>query len=308
LDKKIIGGYVAEVWKKELNTGKDPANGRWYENGAQAGHLGLYGGLTDNASTELIFDEAQKNYYPECVVCDTATLDNRNGLAPQSTVELHHSYSNSTTTTHSTTNSLKVGVAEEIKAKVTLFGIGAESTTKFSFEYTHSWSDSTSVNESNTYTFKQGVTINTPAGKVYKAVLTARSQQLSVPYRAMIYVTGITETWFEDRVAGHYNWQMSAGDAFEKIARWGLAGSESHCYGRDPKDPCAGTIAQNGRVTARQTSDFVAKIYDITDTYEDETEQGMLKTCSVHAHPLMARLVMEIPFDFPASTEMAPAA
>jgi len=62
--------------KKELGTGKDPANRKWYEDGANHDGIGLYGGLTDTASTELLFDESQKAYTPQKVVCDTATLDN----------------------------------------------------------------------------------------------------------------------------------------------------------------------------------------------------------------------------------------
>jgi hypothetical protein len=296
LDKKILGKYLSDMWKRELCTGRDPANGKWYENGANNDKAGLYGALTDNASTELLFDESQKAYTPESIVCDTATLDNRNGLAPQSTVELAYTYANATTTTHSTTNSIKVGVGFEIKAKASIFGIGGEATSKINFEYTHSWTDSRSENVSQSHTFKQSVPINVPSGRVYQVVLTAKSQQLTVPYRALIYVDGITETWFEGRVKGHYNWSLGAGLAFSKIAQWGLAGSESNSYGRDPKQPYRGVITQHGQVTAAQTADFVAKVYDITDTYKDERAPRLLRIAPRESMPISGVLVEEITF------------
>jgi len=296
LDKKVIGLYLSDVWKKELGTGKDPANRKWYEDGANHDGIGLYGGLTDTASTELLFDESQKAYTPQKVVCDTATLDNLNGLAPQSTVELSYTYGNSTTTTHSTTNSLKVGVGFEFKAKATIFGIGGEATTKLSFEYTHSWTKSTSESESESHTFKQSVPIHVPSGKVYQVVLTAKSQKLTVPYRALIYVDGWTETWFEDRVKGHYNYSMSAGDAFLRIAQWGKAGAESHSYGRDPKNSSRGVITQYGQVTAQQTADFVAQVFDITDSYKNERAPRLTKVFAIGTVPISGNLVQEIPF------------
>src|SRR5262249_39770858 len=80
LDKATIGSYLSAMWKRDLNTGEDPANGKWYENGANNDHIGLYGGLTDNAATQLQFDDSQKQYTPQSVVCNTATVDNLNGL------------------------------------------------------------------------------------------------------------------------------------------------------------------------------------------------------------------------------------
>jgi hypothetical protein len=296
LDKKVIGTYLSDVWKQELGTAKDPANRRWYEDGANHSGIGLYGGLTDTASTELIFDESQKAFTPESVVCDAATVDNRNGLAPQSTVELSHMYGNTTTTTHSTTNSIKAGVGLEFKAKATIFGIGGEAATKISFEYTHSWTDSTSVSETESHTFKQSVPINVPSGKVYQVVLTAKSQKLTVPYRALIYVHGMTETWFEGRVNGHYNWSMSAGEAFEKIGQWGKAGPESFSYGRDPKNGSRGVITQQGKVTAQQTADFVAQVYDITDSFKDERAPRRARVSAIGSAPMSGKLVQEIPF------------
>jgi hypothetical protein len=88
-------------------------------------------------------------------------------------------------------------------------------------------------------------------------VLRASAQQLVVPYKAIVYVSGMTETWFEDRINGHYNWMMDAGSTFNLINQYGSAGGDSHAYGRDPSSG-RGTVTLTGSVTAQQTSAFVA--------------------------------------------------
>lgn len=299
LDKATIGSYLTAMWKKDLGTGEDAANGKWYENGANNDGIGLYGGLTDNAATQLQFDDSSKQYTPSAIVCNTATLDNLNGLAPQTTVQLTYSYSNSSSTTHSTTDSIKVGVGVDIKASATIFGIGADVTTKFSFDYTHSWGTSTTETVSQTFNFSQSVPVTVPEGKVYQVVLTAMSQTLVVPYTATIKVSGTTETWFEDRINGHYNWMMDAGTAFANIGQWGLAGTQSPSYS-------SAGVSQKGTVTAQQTTQFVAKVYDITATYKSQGVNFMM----VRSSPLKADgkpsqppvegiLIKEIPFSSP---------
>jgi hypothetical protein len=235
-------------------------------------------------------------------VCDTATLDNRNGLAPSTTVQLSYNYSKSSSTTHTTTDSIKVGVGVDIKASATIFGIGADVTTKFSFEYTHAWGTSTTETESQSYTFSQSVPITVPAGKVYQVVLTAMSQKLVVPYTATVHVSGMTETWFEDRINGHYNWMMDAGSAFANIGQWGLAGAQSPSY-------TSAGVTQTGTVTAQQTTQFVATVYDITNSYKPEGPQPAIRRAAavdaagLSAPPVEGIVVQRIPF----STDGEPA-
>ncbi len=295
LDKATVGSYLSQMWKKDLNTGEDPANGKWYENGANNDGAGLYGGLTDNAATQLQFDDAQKQYIPEQVVCDTASLDNRNGLAPQTTVQLSYNYTKSSSTTHTTSDSIKVGVGVDIKASATIFGIGADVTTKFSFEYTHSWGTATTESESQSFTFSQSVPVTVPQGKVYQVVLTAMSQKLVIPYTAIVHVSGKTETWFEDRINGHYNWGMDAGSALQNIAQNGLAGTQSSSFS-------AAGVSQTGTVTAQQMTQFTAQVFDITSTFDASTpQQGIMRRAVVPLHgqplaPLQGVLVHTIPF------------
>ena len=301
LDKQLIGSYLIAMWKRDLNTGEDASNGQWYENGANNDNIGLYGGLSDNAATTLNFDESQKSYLPEAIVCNSATVDNSNGLAPTSTVNLSYNYTKSSATTHSTTDSIKVGVGVDIKASATFFGIGADVTTKFTFDYTHTWGTSTTESESNSYTFSQSVPITVPSGKIYQVVLTATSQKLVVPYTATVAISGRTETWFEDRVNDHYNWMMDAGTAFSNIGQWGDAGNDSSSYS-------SAGVTQRGTVTAQQTTQFVAKVYDVTASAGTPSAQVSRMAIDLSAGasdaaatiPVNGVLVQEIPFADPA--------
>lgn len=307
LDKAKIGSYLTAMWQKDLKTDEDPANGEWYEKKPNGKTGGLYGGLTDNAETKLEFDEASQKYFPELAVRDTATLDNRNGLAPHAKARLVYQYTNSATTTHSTSNSVKVGIGLEITAKATIpiIGAGGEVKTTFNFDYTHEWGDTQSKTESKTLVFSQSVEIDVPTGKVYQAVLEALGQKLIVPYTATIKVTGMTETWFEDRIDGRYNYKMLARDAFEKIRKWKLAGSESSSFSRKG-------FSQKGTVSAEQTTHFVAKIYDVTEAYEKEkthsaTERVIIDEGGKASTVLEGNLVMTIPFPDPAESKTATA-
>ena len=61
LDKNVIGQYLREMWKKNLNTGEDPANGKWFENGANTDGRGLYGGSWRGAIERLAEGEAKSS-------------------------------------------------------------------------------------------------------------------------------------------------------------------------------------------------------------------------------------------------------
>jgi len=89
---------------------------------------------------------------------------------------------------------------------------------------------------------------------------------------------------------------MSAGDAFLRIAQWGKAGAESHSYGRDPKNSSRGVITQYGQVTAQQTADFVAQVFDITDSYKTSGRHASQKVFAIGTVPISGNLVQEIPF------------
>lgn len=131
LDVDAMKTLLTEMWKKNLNTSEDPANGQWYTNGPNGDHVGLYGGLTDSVNGAVRFDLNRKHYSPTEGIVASSTVDNRNGLVSTTTVNLSSAYTDSVSTTNTYSHAIKEGFAFEVKAKGTLFGIGSEVTTKF---------------------------------------------------------------------------------------------------------------------------------------------------------------------------------
>ena len=290
LDEGTIGRYLSEMWKRELGTGQDPANGRWYKNRPNGEVGGLYGDLTDRLSSELVFDESSIRYVNKPKICDTSIVDNRNGLTPHATAILSYNRTKSTTTSHSQTESMTVGIGMEIALKSEF----ADIKLNMKFEYSHSWGSSEAVSESESHTFSTSVDINVPPGKVYKAVLESQSPRIEIPYRAFIYVSGMTETWFERQVKSHYQWEMPIGFAFSRIAEWGLAGKDSYAYGIDQKTGYEGTVVQFGTITHAENTDAVTKIWDITDSYSDDIAMSSPRITDSESTPIPGKLVQEI--------------
>jgi hypothetical protein len=245
----------------------DPADGQWFTNGP-GNNGGLYGKLTDTLASELIFDESKRVFTPNQVAASTGIADNRNGLTPEQTVSLTYSYQDSTSSTHSTSNSIKIASGIDINAKSDFFGTGGGVTVKFSTEYTYSWSDATTVSKSETKTFQQQIPVrNIPKGKVYQVVLVCNKDQLRIPYHANIYLSGTSSACFANPVNGQKIWTIDAGTLSEWINQFGSAGDESYKYGRDPNNPRQGICFLQGNMTATQTANFLARTFDITDLF-----------------------------------------
>jgi hypothetical protein len=273
LDIGSIGPYIGAAWQKQLSTSEDPANGQWYFNGANGDGIGLYGGLSDAVPAGLVFNENSMTYVPTQIMATSNIVDNRNGLAPQSTVQLSYSYTNSSTTSSTITHSVKVGLGLDIKAKADFIIAGAEATVKMSVDYTFSYSSTTSETKSDTVTVSQSIPVTVPTGKVYKAVLAATSQSLRVPYTATIMVTGTSETWFEDRINGHYNWSADAGTVWGWINQYQTAGDDSVLYqnlggGR-------GGVTVSGVLDASQVANFQVQVFDITGAPGQNLKRAM---------------------------------
>jgi Clostridium epsilon toxin ETX/Bacillus mosquitocidal toxin MTX2 len=273
LDLSIVGPFIGSAWQRQLNTSEDPANGRWYFDGANHDGIGLYGGLSDAVPTGLVFNDNSMTYVPHQIMAASSIVDNRNGLVPQSTVQLSYSYTNSSTTSTTMTHSVKVGLGLDIKAKADFIIAGAEATVKMSVDYTFSYSSTTSETKSDTITVSQSVPVTVPTGKVYKAVLAATSQSLRVPYTATIVVTGKSETWFEDRINGHYNWMADAGTVWGWINQYRTAGDDSALYHN--LGGGQGGVSVSGVLDASQVANFQVQVYDITGGSEQDVKRAM---------------------------------
>jgi len=266
-DKRLVGQYIVDAWQQHLNTEMDPADGQWFTNGP-GNNGGLYGKLTDTLASELIFDESRLVFTPNQVAAATGIADNRNGLTPEQTVTLTYAYQDSTSSTHSTSNSIKVATGIDINAKSEFFGTGGGVTIKFSTEYTYSWSDATTNSKSETKTFQQQIPVRViPRGKVYQVVLMCNKDQLKIPYHANIYLSGTSSACFANPVNGQKIWTIDAGTLCEWINQFGAAGDESYKYGRDPNKPLQGICFLQGNMTATQTANFLARTFDITDLF-----------------------------------------
>ena len=83
---------------------------------------------------------------------------------------------------------------------------------------------------------------------------------MEIQYSVLISVSGNTETWFDKPIKGHYNWIMSASEAFEKICEQKLAGDDSSSFSKKG-------VIQAGTVRVKHVTDFRVEVDDITDNY-----------------------------------------
>ena len=258
LEKATIAPLLSGMWKRYLDTGLDPANGKWYEQGADKKVGGLFGGLEDYPERELFFDRAMAQYEANDIQCSQAILDNRDGLSGDGTVELSYTCTRSEATTRSNGHGIKLGAGVDFGGGVNFLFAKAKHTLKFSFDYSYNWSKSESTTRTETTTFKQSVKLNVPEGEVHAAILTARKQTLKIPYKAIIRVGGFTDTWFEHRVKDRYRHRLSGAEAIARIGEWGLAGTSSPSFTKDG-------VIDEGILTCNQVVDFSAKVVKVKD-------------------------------------------
>lgn len=258
LEKATMAPLLAEMWKRYLDTSLDPANGKWYEQGADKKVGGLYGGLEDYPERELFFDRAKAQYEANDIQCSKAVLDNRDGLSGDGTVELNYTCTRSEATTRSKGHAIKLGAGLEFGGGASFLFVDVKLALKFSFDYSYNWSKSESTTRTEATTFKQSVKMNVPKGEVHAAILTARKQTLKIPYKAVIRVRGFTDTWFEHRVKDRYRHRLSGAEAIARIGEWGIAGTSSPSFTEDG-------VIDEGILTCDQVVDFAAKVIKVKD-------------------------------------------
>lgn len=288
LDKRIIGAIIVDAFQQQLNTEMDPANGQWFTNGP-GNNGGLYGSLVDSLASALVFLPNEVVLTPNKLAAATAVADNRNGLTPKQTLALTYSRADTATTSHTTTNALKVGIGVDIKAKAEFLGNGVEVTTKISTEYSYSWSDTVTSASSETKQFALSVPTDIPTGKVFQVVLTCDKTDLKAPYYADIIISGKATANFASPVNGKTTWVIDAGTLCEWINKFGSAGDESSKYMRDPANPTQGFIRLRGNLTSAITANFVVNTYDITDSY-NATGKPVIETNQTFAPNELDRL------------------
>jgi len=273
LDPNIIKETLTVMWQKTLNTNSDPADGKWYTNGANNDGAGLYGNLTDRIDTTVNYDPKGVSFTRTQFTADSATVDNRNGLNPTNTVKLSYTHTSKTSQTHTVSKSFSHSFNATLKASFTVFGIGGDLTTSYAFNYDYSFIETDSSTTSDSITTSQTVPVTVPKGKVYKAILTASQQQMIVPTSVLTHITGTSETWFSSKINGHYNWINTAAETCESIKKYGSSPvGDSSTYGADPTNGQAGVITTTGSIMGANVANFVANVVDVTGLTEAQIE------------------------------------
>jgi hypothetical protein len=254
LDKQTTANLLISMWQKDLNTTEDPTNGRWLENGANGDNVGLIGGLVDITLPATVQLAQQINYPVELVHGATAAVDNRNGLnSGVNTLTLNSTSTTATTATWSYTNAVKVGVGVSIS--INFLDI-VTATGSFSIEYSHETTESTGTTQTVSSFGQLATTVEVPAGKIYMVVLVGTKQAVDIPYSVDVQVSGSTETWFENRINGAYNWTYDIGTAFAKVdnPQYINVGNGN-----------GNVLGLTGRLHAENTTNFRARVLDITN-------------------------------------------
>jgi len=270
LDENMMKATLTAMWKKQMNTTQDPADGKYYTYSPNGGS-GLYGNLTDRVDTTVYYNSSGISYTRTQFIADSATVDNMNGMNPTNTVTLSYTHSAKTSQSHSVSTSYKSSFNISFKASFLLWGITGDLSTAYNFNYEYDYSASSSYSSSDTITTSQSVPVTVPKGKIYKVLLSANAQQMIVPTSTYTYVVGKSETWFNKPVNGHYNWYMDAGSTFAAIKQFGSsAAGDSWTYGISPQNTDTGMIVTPGFITGANTANFMASVVDVTGlTAED---------------------------------------
>ncbi len=258
LDTNLLKGYLTSTWKKKLATTRDPANGKWYETGADGDSpAGLYGAMSLQPDTNITIDHSKRKYAASSYIAQSVIANNLNGLNPKTKCALSATITSSSETTHTVEDSIGVGVGTTVTGSAKLFGTGASASDSFNIDYKHTWGTSNTKSSGVSSQYSTEITAVVPKGKKYKCILTGVIRSFSAPYTVVARVSGFTETWFSDRVQGHYNHALSGSDAFKLIRDWNLAGADSSHFS-------SAGLTQYGTLTASTVGSFTTKIIDVT--------------------------------------------
>jgi hypothetical protein len=274
----VLGSYLIDAWQNQLQTEADPTSGEWFVNGPNNG-LGLLGGLVDELATDLVFDKGQMSVNKTKEVAYTTTVDNRDGLldaAAAAQTTMNWTITNSATATHTTSSSIKTGISEKLTVK-SAFGIeDITSETTVSFEYSFSWTDTQANTLTDAKSFTEAVPLKVPAGKVYKVVVLADRDAVTIPYSAQVFLTGVSEANFAEPVSGKSNWSADAGTICSWINKYGSAGNDSMSFETDPTNPQRGVASLPGTMRANQAVNFTIYALDVTSSFNADQESTAL--------------------------------
>ncbi len=268
LETNVIGAYLVDAWQNNLQTESDPTSGKWFRQGP-GNSGGLFGGLTDILVTDLTYDPSVSTVNKTKDVALSTTLDNRSGLLTdsQSTNTLTWQVTNTVTTSQSKTNSIKSSITEKITAKGKIGVVEISSETTIGFEYAYSWSTSEAVTQTDTKSYTSSVTLKVPKGKVYKLVVLADKNSLTIPYHAKIRLRGTSEANFDHPINGKTQWQADAGTICAWIKKYNSAKGDDMEFDADPALPSEGIASIRGTMRVDNAVNFTIFAIDVTSSY-----------------------------------------
>jgi len=247
LNQTTIANAVTCAWKKYIGTSDSPQQS------------GLISGFTDHIPSALTLNTDAATVTTSQTTAETSIVNNANGLLLNYTyVTLSSVYSQTTSSTHTTTESVTAGTSFNIEVNEALAKEGA--TFNLSFTFTSTESETTSTTETDDYSTQ--VQVYAPKGKVQEAVLVEEIQEMSVPYTCVVQVTGNSNLVIDKSGGGAYTGQENAGQVFGWIKEYNCAGDDSSSYS---DDGTVGLVTMTGTVQVSQTASFTAQVNDVTE-------------------------------------------
>ena len=289
LNTGILKSVLTNGWQVALNTDKDPANdNRWNTNDAGNGNgVGGLFGLVQETMLATQFG-APIRYPVHFVSQKSITIPNRTDSTVTSSVNLEYTTSVSVTDSSSYSTSLKTGAEISFKVSASAFGIGAEEGGKFSEEFTRTNAMSNAKTTVNSEKFSTTQSVPVPPKSTYKITVSCQEERIDLPYRSNIKLTGMSRTWFPDRVNGHYNWNQNVGGVLSHAnnlpAGWQL-----------PGDGSVLVVGAQGMLSAQQSTNCTAAVTDVTNASNNNTLQSLRGNSAHHSVPAGGVLISVTP-------------
>lgn len=269
---------VMDAWNAHLGAEEmDPTSGgKWIKNGPN-NNGGLLGLMEDKLATSLEFDSSQVqprvNHIKEVAVNGTCVNNVDNEVKQTATID--RTYTNTAMTSTTETSTLTTGISVAIKGGVDFMAKG-EVTTTVSVSYAHSWSKTESEMETKATKAATSVLMTVPPGEVYQTVLTYDELEFEAPYKAYVYLEGKSVANYAASIKGSPMHEATAGDICEWINKYKTAGENSKFFEKDPQNPERGRIYTEGKLKAKQYSNFMSIVNKVTKNYREGLDGQVL--------------------------------
>lgn len=259
LDAGKVKSTLTNGWQVGLSTDKDPANNnQWntHNGGSGFGVGGLFGGLQET-QIETRFG-APVRYPVQFVTKRQVTVPNGTDGTITYAANLEFTDSASVADSSSVSASVKTGAEISFKVSASAFGMGAEAGGKVTEDFTRTSATANTTTTTRQEKFSSNLSVVVPARSTYLVTLICQEEKVDLPYQSDIRLTGISHTWFPDRVNGHFNWNQDVGGVLahaNNLPRgWYL-----------PGDGSVVIEAAQGKLTAQQSTNCSATTQNITN-------------------------------------------